>query len=186
MKTNHPPPDSSIPRRDALRRLALLTGAALSLPVQAALRGETLNGNPLHFSAGEQTLIAELAEVVMPATNTPGAKAAGVGGFIEHVIGHCSDLKQQETFRKGLQQTDALSQALFGKNFLQLGNPQRINVMAQLAKGEKPFFMSLRELTIVGYFTSETGATQALDYVAVPGRFQGDIPLKPGQRAWAT
>ena len=164
----------------------MLTGAALSLPVQAALRGETLNGNPLHFSAGEQTLIAELAEVVMPATNTPGAKAAGVGGFIEHVIGHCSDLKQQETFRKGLQQTDALSQALFGKNFLQLGNPQRINVMAQLAKGEKPFFMSLRELTIVGYFTSETGATHPLDYVAVPGRFQGDIPLKPGQRAWAT
>ena len=186
MKKNHPPPDSPTPRRDVLRRLALLTGAALSLPLQAALRGQTLNADPFRFPAGQQTLIAELAETIMPATNTPGAKAAGVGGFIEHVIGHCSDLKQQETFRKGLQQTDALSQTLFGKDFLQLDNPQRINVMAQLAKGEKPFFTSLRELTIVGYFTSETGATQALDYVAVPGRFQGDLPLKPGQRAWAT
>ncbi|MGM9511714.1 gluconate 2-dehydrogenase subunit 3 family protein [Larkinella sp. GY13] len=57
--------------------------------------------------------------------------------------------------------------------------------MELLTRQEKSFFTILRELTIVGYFTSETGASQALDYVAIPGRFVGDIPLKPGQRAWA-
>ena len=121
----------------------------------------------------------------MPTTNTPGAKAAGVGDFIEHVIRYCTAPKQQEAFLQGLAQTDALSQATFGKEFAQLDGPQRIDIVGRLTQNEKPFFLILRELTVVGYFTSEIGATQTLDYVAIPGRFQGDIPLKAGQRTWA-
>jgi hypothetical protein len=48
-----------------------------------------------------------------------------------------------------------------------------------------PFFRLMKELTLLGYFTSEPGATQALEYVAVPGRYDGCIDLKPGQKAWA-
>ncbi|CAN5312301.1 lactose 3-dehydrogenase subunit gamma LacC [soil metagenome] len=172
-------------RREALQRLALLVGGTLSLPVQAALRGETSNDVPLVFSAGHQKLIAELADIILPTTDTPGAKAAGVDQFIGYVIGHCTAPTQQEAFQKGLQQTDAFSQTAFGKSFPELDNPQRIEIVNQLTQREKPFFMSLRELTIVGYFTSELGATKALDYLPVPGRFQGDIPLKAEQKAWA-
>ncbi|GAB4035028.1 gluconate 2-dehydrogenase subunit 3 family protein [Spirosoma jeollabukense] len=174
-----------IPRREALQRLALLVGSTLSLPVQAALRGETSNDVPLVFSAGQQKLIAELVDVIIPTTDTPGAKAAGVDQFIGHVIGHCTASAQQETFQKGLQQTDVFSQATFGKSFPELDNSQQIEIVNQLTQREKPFFMSLRELTIVGYFTSELGATKALEYLPVPGRFQGDIPLKADQKAWA-
>lgn len=174
-----------IPRREALQRLALLVGTTLSVPVQAALRGETSNDVPLVFSAGQQKLIADLAEVIIPTTDTPGAKAAGVDQFIGHVIGHCTAPTQQETFQKGLQQTDTFSQAAFGKSFSELENPQRIEIVNQLTQREKQFFLNLRELTIVGYFTSEIGATEALEYLPVPGRFQGDIPLKSDQKAWA-
>ena len=174
-----------IPRREALQRLALLVGSTLSLPVQAALRGETSNDVPLVFSAGQQRLIADLADVIIPTTDTPGAKAAGVDQFIGYVIGHCTVPTQQETFQKGLQQTNSLSQSTFGKSFSELDNPQRIEIVNQLTQREKLFFMNLRELTIVGYFTSEIGATQALEYLPVPGRFQGDIPLKADQKAWA-
>ena len=53
------------------------------------------------------------------------------------------------------------------------------------AKNYTPFFTILKDLTLTGYFTSEIGATQALEYVAVPGRYDGCVPLKPGQKAWA-
>lgn len=53
------------------------------------------------------------------------------------------------------------------------------------AKTYTPFFTILKDLTLTGYFTSEIGATQALEYVAVPGRYDGCVPLKPGQKAWA-
>lgn len=177
--------NSFIPRREALQRLALLVGGTLSLPVQAALRGEGVPSTSVQFSAEQQTLIADLADVIIPTTDTPGARAAGVGEFIEYVLGHCSAASQQEAFQQGLQQTDALSRSAFGKSFSALTRPQQTEIVTQLTQQQKPFFLILRELTIVGYFTSETGATKALDYVAIPGRFQGDVPMKASQKAWA-
>ncbi len=182
-ETNHS--SLSIPRREAVQTLLMLIGGTLSLPVQAALLRETPTTNPASFSAEEQTLIAELAEVIIPTTNTPGAKAAGVGEFIGHIIGHCTDTNQQEAFRRGLQKANELSQSAHDKRFALLEGPQKSGIMDQITRQEKAFFTTLRELTIVGYFTSEIGANQTLDYVAIPGRFEGDIPLKPGQRTWA-
>ncbi|HAK76772.1 MAG TPA: twin-arginine translocation pathway signal, partial [Runella sp.] len=45
--------------------------------------------------------------------------------------------------------------------------------------------LRMKELTVTGYFTSEIGATKALEYLPIPGRFEGCVPLKPGQKAWA-
>lgn len=174
-----------IARREALQWLAMLVGTTLSMPVQAALRGETNNQTSFTFSAEQQALIADLADVIIPATDTPGAKAAGADQFIEYVIRNCSDVKQQDMFRQGLQQTNVLSQASFGKPFSELISQQRNELVGQLTQREKPFFTSLRELTIVGYFTSEIGATTALNYLPIPGRFQGDVPLKADQKVWA-
>jgi hypothetical protein len=50
----------------------------------------------------------------------------------------------------------------------------------------KHYFRMMKELTLLGYFTSEIGATQALRYVAVPGKYEGCVPYKKGDRAWAT
>lgn len=57
--------------------------------------------------------------------------------------------------------------------------------MPSAKKKYSPFFTILKDLTLTGYFTSEIGCTQALEYVAVPGRYDGCVPLKPGQKAWA-
>ena len=48
------------------------------------------------------------------------------------------------------------------------------------------YFLMLKQLTILGYFTSETGASQALNYIAVPGKYDGSYPYKKGDKAWAT
>ena len=54
-----------------------------------------------------------------------------------------------------------------------------------LTVNDKPFFQRMKELTVTGYFTSEIGATKALEYLPIPGKFEGCIPLKPNQKAWA-
>jgi hypothetical protein len=178
--------DTHMHRREALQKLAILLGGTLSLPVQAALLGEKLNLVPIDIPDDQQALIDELAETIMPATDTPGAKDAGVGKFIVHVIQDSTSKTGQDAFLQGLKNTNALSQATFGKPFIHLPPAQQQAIVSQLARQEAEFFRNLRELTLVGFFTSEVGATRVLEYLPVPGRFQGDIPLKPGQRVWAT
>jgi hypothetical protein len=173
-------------RREALQKLAILFGGTLSLPVQAALLGEKTNPIPIDIPAHQQTLIAHLAEVIMPATDTPGAKAAGVDGFVVRVIRDCTAKPAQEQFMEGLRKTDAISQSAFSKPFSGLDFPRQTEIVSELARQEREFFLNLKELVVVGFFTSETGITQVLNYVPVPGRFQGDLPLQPGQRSWAT
>ena len=175
-----------IPRREALQRLAILLGGTLSLPLQTALAGERLNLIPINIPSDQQALIADMADVILPQTTTPGAKEAGVGPFIVRVLEDCTSNQERDNFLHGLEKTNSLSQSSFGKTFRELSSAQQNEIMGKVAKQENSFFQSLRELTIVGFFTSQLGATQVLEYMAVPGRFQGDIPMKNDQRTWAT
>lgn len=175
-----------IPRRTALERLTLILGGALSPQITAALRGEVLNaGASVTVSEAQTRLLAELAEVIIPTTDTPGAKAAGVEAFIIRVMRDCYPLADQEIFYAGLAKIDEASRATHGKDFIDLDAAQQIALMTETTQTNKPFFKQLKELTVTGYFISEIGATQALVYLPVPGRFEGDLPLQPGQKAWA-
>lgn len=209
-------------RRDALMRVAALTGVAMTLPaladtLEASAARRTLTGMPVFFTADQDATVAELAETIIPTTSTPGAKAAKVNEIIDVLLKDCYKEADQKRFLEGLAQTNKLSQDDYGKAFAQLDSAQRIEIVKKLeadAKQQKaqkvnmqtagaqadaqaprergksgnngsPFFTILKDLTLTGYFTSEIGATQALEYVAVPGRYEGCVPLKPGQKAWA-
>ncbi len=200
-------------------RVVLMAGATISLPAMPALADtlansddlRSLTGKPVLFTAEQDALVAELAETIIPATKTPGAKAAKVNEIIDIVLKDCYKPTDQKRFTDGLEQTDKLSQEAYSKSFVSLDPTQRIAIVkkleaeAKLQKSEAvrsigqqdvqipkekrqnvtPFFTMLKDLTLMGYFTSEIGATQALEYVAVPGRYEGCVTLKPGQKAWA-
>ena len=206
-------------RRDALMRVAALTGVVMTLPaladtLEASAARRTLTGKPVFFTADQDMTVAELADTIIPTTKTPGAKAAKVNEIIDVILKDCYKEADQKRFLEGLAQTNKLSQDAYGKAFAQLDSTQRIEIVkkleadakqqkAQMAsmqtagaqadaqmprgRGERvaPFFTMLKDLTLTGYFTSEIGCTQALEYVAVPGRYDGCVPLKPGQKAWA-
>lgn len=53
-------------------------------------------------------------------------------------------------------------------------------------KMPKHYFSMIKELTLLGFFTSEPGATQALRYLPVPGKYDPCLPYKKGDKAWAT
>lgn len=224
-------------------------GSALSAPTMASIvagyqphRVRTHPPTNFTLDADEQALLAEITEVIMPATSTPGAKDAQVAPTIELILNDCYKPAQQAHFRKGLQVVDAESQQAYNQRFVALSTEQKTSILKQfeqLAKTEAkrhpkrqekpeatntetnlgafapagsdqtqakevdaetgvvvkdakngapltPFFTLVKELTILGYFSSEIGCTQALAYVPIPGRYEGVVKLKDGQKAWAT
>ncbi len=175
-----------IPRRDALQRLSVLIGGALSTQLTAGLFGQVLNtGATVEVTPDQVKLLAEAADTIIPDTDTPGAKAAGAEQFIVRVLRDCYVREEQAKFYEGLAKLEAASRSAHGRGFAELDAEQRKELMKQTATSDQAFFLRLRELTIVGYFTSEIGAMKALVYLPIPGRFEGDVPLAPGQKTWA-
>jgi hypothetical protein len=173
-------------RREAVQRLTLLLGGVLSVQLSAALRGEVINpGASITVDAETKALLTEVADTIIPTTGTPGAKAAGAEEFILRVMRDCYRYEDQRGFYAALAGLDAASKASHGKGFSQLDPTARGEVLRAHASKNKAFFHTMRELTVAGYFTSEIGATKALEYLPIPGRFEGDVEMKPGQKAWA-
>ena len=140
------------------------TWAALALPV-----GWTLE---------EEHLLTLIGDTIIPTTaESPGAGAVGIGRFII--------TQATETLRRGLKEIQAASQQPFSQTFPALSGAQREQVlMTYEARAAAPWRM-IKELTLLGYFTSEAGATQALRYLPVPGGYKGSVPLGKNERSWA-
>lgn len=173
-------------RREALQQAALVMGGILSAPTLAGAMGRITNLGPsVSVTPTQEALLADVADVIIPNTTTPGAKAAGVEKFIVRVMRDCYPKDDQEKFYASLAKLDADSQTQFGKGFAALDTAQKNALMKQTMTADKPFFLRMKELTTTGYFTSEIGATKALEYLPVPGRLEACVPLKPGQKAWA-
>ena len=173
-------------RREAVQRVALMMGGVLAAPLMAGVMGQVTNtGLSIFVSAEQEALLAEVADIIIPTTDTPGAKAAGVEKFIVRVMRDCYKKEDQDKFYAGLAKLDADSQTKFGKGFVGLDLVQKNEMVKLSTTTDKPFFQRMKELTVTGYFTSEIGATKALAYLPIPGKFEGCIPLKAGQKAWA-
>ncbi len=129
------------------------------------------------------------AELIVPATDTPGARAVGVPQFIDRMVGSWCSPAQATLLRSGLDQLDADARAANGAAFADLTAAQQAALLTRYDTAgdpQRPFFGLLKELTTIGYFTSQPGATVALRYDPVPGDYRGYVPLKEIGRAWAT
>jgi hypothetical protein len=173
-------------RREAVQRVTLIMGGVLSTRLTAGLMGQVLNtGTSVPIRPEQQALLAEVADVIIPTTDTPGAKAAGVDQFIVRVMRDCYIREDQEEFYAGLARLDAECRTAHNKGFSEMAAPEKNEMIRQAARNNTAFFKTMKELTVAGYFSSEIGATKALEYLPIPGRFQGDLPMQPGQKAWA-
>jgi hypothetical protein len=122
--------------------------------------------------------------MILPATDSPAATAAGTHEFIDVALSACATAVQQHTFRAGLA-------ALVAEGFDTKSMAERVALLQRRAANDiglpydQSFFKILKDYTLTGYFHSEMGATQALAYERVPGGYQGDIALTPDQKTWA-
>jgi Gluconate 2-dehydrogenase subunit 3 len=191
-------------RRDAIARVSLLLGGTV-VGAEVFLSGCTnppenkIGGAGTNFTNDDVAFLDEVAETILPATDTPGAKEAKVGQFMTVIVKDCYTDADQKVFVAGMQQlNDACKKANNGKAFMDCTPEQKHDFLVALDKEAKNYmekkkkedpshyFRMMKELTLWGYFTSEPGATKALRYVAVPGRYEGCIDYKKGEKAWAT
>lgn len=216
-------------RRELLQMVATMTGMAViggeafAMHAEASVKNaSTVSHAGLRFSARDINLLDEIAETIIPKTDTPGAKAAKVGRFMEVMVRDCYTSAQQAAFVDGLKNFPSLCLAQYQKSFFSINAKQRHEFLVSLEKEAKSFnvgqseldkerrhaletenkdnnfalqkefeslpkhfYTMVKQLTLLGYFTSETGATKTLRYVAVPGRYDGNVPYIKGQRAWA-
>jgi len=188
-------------RREALTRVALIMGGTVisgSLFLEGCKPADKKYGTEEKFTPDDVAYLDEVAETIIPTTNTPGAKAAKVGAFMTVMVNDCYDEKDQKVFKEGMGKLNAASKKKFDNGFLEITPAQRTELLSELDKEQAAFatskkkdesqhyFFMMKELTLIGYFTSEVGATQALRYLPVPGRYDGNMAYKKGDRAWAT
>ena len=187
-------------RREAISSVALLLGGTI-LGSEAFLSGcktKTSTDVGVSFAANDVAFLNEVAETILPATTTPGAKEAKVGEFMTVIVRDCYEEKDQKIFMEGMKKLDDASKTKNGKIFMESTPAQRHDLLVALDKEQSTYqkskkkedpthyFRMMKEMTLWGYFTSEAGATKALRYVAVPGKYEGCIPYKKGDKAWAT
>ncbi|MDX1912205.1 MAG: gluconate 2-dehydrogenase subunit 3 family protein [Saprospiraceae bacterium] len=191
-------------RRELLQRSALLVGG--SLLGADSLLAKNINWDALDFeqhgekgigifSKAQVRLMNEIAETILPATDTPGAKAAKTGQFMAVIVSDCYDAEHQKRFLDGLVALDTECKGRYGKTFLKCSAKLRFDHLAELDAAQKAYqktkgktdpdhyFRVIKDLALWGYFTSEIGSTQALRYVEYPGRYT-TIDYKKGDRAW--
>jgi hypothetical protein len=185
-------------RREALARLMAVTGT-MAIGAELFLSGcraPEAKRRTEPFTAAEMALLDEIGETIIPTTDSPGAKAAGVGPFMAATAKDCYDDAAWSSFRRGLEQVDAASRKRNGRSFMQSTPSERTALLNDLDREQREhtrgrpradaphYFRLMKELTLVGYFTSEVGCTKALRYVETPGSYDGNLPYRKGDRAF--
>lgn len=193
-------------RRELLRNIALLTGGAFiggELFLTGCKSGATIEAG---FSPATIALLDEVGDTIIPATKTPGAKAAKVGEFMKTFVTDCYPAEHQTAFTKGIVQLDEACKKMHSKSFMDCDAQQRKDLLISLEKEAKTFneplnkenegkkdeekkplhyYTMIKQLTLFGFFTSKTGATETLRHIQVPGKYDGAFPYKKGDKAWA-
>ena len=179
-------------RREVLRRAAWMLGGVVSAPAVLAILQGCSAQDPagdvpapvLKLLKAEQFhLVAEIADIMIPKTDSSGAKDAGVPAFIDSVLADVYPKDAQDHFTAGLAEF-ATAAAAAGKPFLEQEPAQRVAFVKRSLEtaldGErtpKPFILVARELTLLGFYSSKVGITENMEYVAVPTEYHGCVPL---------
>lgn len=188
-----------IDRKEAIKRTALLIGGTVFAPnILGVMQGCTakpgVDWNPVLFTNDQARLVTSLADVIIPADEYPPASEAGVPAFIESMINEVYTEEQRNEF---LQELDAFAENTrleLNADFFDAADEQKFEIAynenqnaLEIDRNEDtPFFLRFKELTILGYFTSEIGATQVLRYEAIPGMYDGCMPFEEIGKTWAT
>jgi hypothetical protein len=226
-----------INRREAIRRVSALLGGVAFVGgndlLAAVEKAASTEGTTGKFSAQDIAYLDEIAETILPATKTPGAKAAKTGAFMALMVTDCYSPAEQKVFLDGMRKVDEAMRKANNVSFMAATPAQRLAVLTPLdreqkrvmdareatdrkrkglspvvkgdeteakaenvpgtpvdaAQGSGPepahYFRMMKELALLGFFTSKIGCTEALRYVEAPGRFDPCLPFSPGEPAWA-
>src|SRR5690554_6467585 len=180
-------------RRDALKSMVLMMGGTMvgaSVILTGCAPEDRIEG--LEFSDRDIAFLDEIGETIIPTTDTPGAKATEIGAFMVLMVKDTYNKEQQEIFVEGLNNLRKEFKDQAGNDFVEASSEERTNFLnhvnekAQAEGRQGPHYINmLKDLTVLGYFTSEIGATKALRYVETPGRYDPCVDYNKGDKVFA-
>ena len=192
-------------RREALKRTALLMGGMVSAPaIMGVLKGCTakpgIDWKPVFLQEEQASIISTVSDIIIPRTDTPGAVDVGVPRFIDQMLKDVYSEEDQKFFLDGLNAFNEQAKAEYDEAFTDLDAEDQAALVKKVHNAavevetttdpapKRPFILMMKELTMLGFFTSEPGATEVLQYVAVPGAYKGCIPVSEAGngKTWAT
>lgn len=197
--------ESGLSRREVIRRALFACGFTVAAGNTALLtacsstepRAEEVTRTP--FTADDVAWLDEVAETILPATETPGAKAAEVGAFIALMVTDTYSPEEHQEFRATMDDIEQSCRSRFGAGVRDASAEQRHELLAELdeaqwrqqqaddrADSDEPEhpFRAIKWLTLLGYFTSEIGYTEAMRYRETPGRYEPCVEYDGGPN-WA-
>lgn len=185
----------SISRREAIRRVAALMGGVVFAPTLAgALQGCTARPGaftPQAFNAAQLAFATSLMDTILPRTDTPSASEAGVPAFLDELLARNYSDEQRTQMLSDLDAFAAQAGQALGVPFQEADQTARADYFTERLREDLDtqgggFALRFKEAVMMGYFTSEAGATQVLRYIAIPGKQEGCIPFEQVGRTWAT
>jgi hypothetical protein len=188
-------------RRELLHRISMTLGGVITASAASGIlvgcvatpdAGASPQGGFL--TPQEMADVSAMADQILPRTETPGALDVGVPAFIDGMLaGYYTD-KERGIVRSGLATVSADAKQQYGAGFAALTSDQQVALMktydraaylAAPAGADPHFFRLIKELTVVGFCSSEAGATKLMRYEQTPGPYRGDVPVKEIGKAWA-
>lgn len=185
---------SNLNRREFLEGLAaglaaMLGTAALNSSlanaVELGLTFKPSNSNVI-FSEHQLNIVARISDIIIPVTDTPGAIAAGVHCYIDHIAGNWMNKKQSSLLIAGIDKIDADAKAKYGSGFLTLASEIQVAIVQTLDDNlkQETAYKILKTYTVIGYYTSKIGMSVELNYDPIPGPYK-EIPFRDVGKAWA-
>ena len=183
-------------RRELLKLIALATGGAVigGEFFLAGCKTKDAAVSGTGFSQNDIAFLDEVAETILPKTTTAGAKEAEVGKFMTVMVNDCYEEADQKIFHEGIKKLDEACTRMHGHSFMKAEPTHRTQLLTALDKEAKDYmknkkqedpnhyFQMMKQLTLLGYFTSKAGLEQNFNYQQVPGKYDGAVPYKKGDK----
>ena len=169
---------SSLDRRMLLRSAIVLVGGTLAS--SAAVPALAASGTARFFTPEEFRVVAEFADIIIPRTDTPGAKDAGVPEALDALMASWASENRKAEFRAlvgRIEDADVVSPVAAP----QMDLARRFDASAM---ADDPVYRRFKELVLTLYYMSEDGATRELRYEETPGKWEASIPIGADTRAW--
>jgi Gluconate 2-dehydrogenase subunit 3 len=167
-------------RRSVLKNLSFALSGSIALP--AWCKGWNAQSfNQTYFTGNfDDKLLAEIAETIIPETNTSGAKSLIINQFISRMVYDCYSKEVQQLFEKGLIDIEKQANKTFSKNFESCNAAQRMQLLDLFYKNDeasKKFITIVKNLTVQAYTNSEYYMVNVLKYEMAPGYYHGCVPV---------
>ena len=166
-------------RRLVIKQVLIMAGGLALLPSCLRDKGHSsITLNNIDISLDQENLLAEIAETIIPRTNTPGAKELKLHLYALKMLDDCYEKVDQQKFMDDLAKLEDQTHDHFGKSFQKLSGSQRRSILTHVENAGSNFYQIFKNETINGYLNSKYVMTNLIIYELIPGRYNGYFPVK--------